>query len=104
MGRKKRMRPPDFLEEPQNERMSMMENAIRVVETFFHRQRGGILEPGDAPGHERELTADENMCYRAALNFLKKEFGIGHRDGVGGVSDDDMPDDPTKRSPVREPK
>jgi hypothetical protein len=85
-----------------NERMSMMEQAIRVVESFLHRGDRGLMDAGDAPTAQKDLNTDETSCYRAALRFITKEFGRGWREGAEVVPDPKgNPDDPTDKEPVR---
>jgi len=94
----RRYRRPGEADEVQNERVQMMDLAIRLVENFTHCHRGDIMESGDVPKAAKELSDGEKTCYRSALSFLQKEFGVGWRDKGESIKDGDMPDDPFEKS------
>jgi len=97
-----RGRVPDEKPVP-NERMTMMDHAIRVVENFFHRSEE-MFDKGDAPKQRPDLTEDERSCYRSAMSFLKKEFGRGWMEGGEVVGDKDLPEDPSAKDREKAPK
>ena len=103
-GRRVYRKPRSVDEEPVvNERMMMMDHAIRLVENFFHRGEDPF-DKGDAPKQRPDLTEEERTCYKSALYFLKKEFGRGWREKGEVVKDHDLPEDPFAKDPKKAPK
>lgn len=95
MGRRVRRYNDSDREEGANERLAMMDVAVRVIENFCHRNgHPDIMDSGDVPRSAKELTTHETFCYRSALLFLQREFGRGWRENGQAVKDFDLPDDP----------
>ena len=102
-GRKVYRKPRPDDDEVQNERILMMDQAIRLVENFFHRGEDP-MDRGDAPKARPDLTTEEAACYKQALQFLRREFGRGWREGGQAVKDADLPEDPFEKDPKKAPK
>lgn len=88
-----------------NERVAMMELAVRVVENFLHRGTSRFgLEEGGTPKDERELTVQEKSCYGSAMNFLQRQFADGWRDlSTQTAKPGDVPEDPVAKDPAKDP-
>lgn len=82
-----------------SDRIDLVVQANRFVESMVNKSVLPKLASGYAP--EVDLTADESLTYRAALDFLRRQFEQGYSE-AGHIERRVEAEDCTERQPPKE--